>query len=142
LSHKEKISLIERMYPDISISRQTALLGLSRSSIYYAPHNDPEDIRIMRAIDELYTRRPFYGSRRMKDELNDHYAIHIGRHRTRRLMRLMGIEAIYPKKPKTSVLEPLHKKYPYLLRELQIIARIMFGQLILHIYGLKKDGRI
>jgi putative transposase len=121
LSHKQKISLIDRSHPDISISRQTEILDVSRSSIYYEPRRDPEEIRLTRAIDEVYTRRPFYGSRRMADALHDGYAIYIGRHRTRRLMRLMGLEAIYPKKrPRTSESEPSHKKYPYLLRNLAI----------------------
>lgn len=114
--------MIDGAYPDISVSRQAEILGISRASIYYKPRLDLEEIRITRAIDEVYTRYPFYGSRRMKDALWDEYAIRIGRHRTRRLMRLMGIEAIYPKnKPKTSKSEPSHKKYPYLLRGLSII---------------------
>jgi putative transposase len=121
LSHKQKTILIDRAHPHISISRQAELLDVSRSSIYYAPHLNPEEIRITRAIDEIYTNRPFYGSRRMADALRDQYAIRIGRHRTRRLMRLMGLEAIYPKKrPKTSESEPSHKKYPYLLRNIAI----------------------
>lgn len=122
MSHEKRKELIVRNHADISISRQAELLGISRSSIYYEPLSDPEEIRIIRAIDEIYTQRPFYGSRRMKDALADDCAIHIGRHRIRRLMRLMGLEAIYPKqKPKTSVSEPSHKKYPYLLRNLPII---------------------
>jgi len=121
LSHKEKVSLIERAHPDISVSRQAALLDLSRASIYYTPRHDADTVRITRAIDALYTQRPFYGSRRMKDALSDTCAIHIGRHRVRRLMRLMGIEAIYPKRPKTSASEPSHRKYPYLLRGLPIV---------------------
>lgn len=122
MSHEQKVSLIEPLHPDISISRQTELFGVSRSSLYYTPRPDPEEVRITRAIDEIYTKRPFYGSRRMKDALADDYAISIGRHRIRRLMRLMGLEAIYPKqKPKTSVSEPSHKKYPYLLRNLHVI---------------------
>lgn len=116
------MSLISRSHPDISLTRQTELLGVSRASLYYTPRPDPEEIRITRAIDEIYTRRPFYGSRRMKGALYDDCAIHIGRHRVRRLMRLAGLEAIYPKqKPKTSVSKPSHKKYPYLLRNLPII---------------------
>ena len=115
------MSLVDRTHPDISISRQAELIGVSRASIYYKSIPDPEEIRITRAIDEVYTRRPFYGSRRMKDALVDDHAIHIGRHQTRRLMRLMGLEAIYPrKKPKTSESEPSHKQYPYLLRNLSI----------------------
>lgn len=121
MSHEKRKELIVSDHADISISRQVELLGISRSSFYYAPRPDPEEIQITRAIDEIYTQRPFYGSRRMKDALSDDYAIKIGRHQTRRLMRLMGLEAIYPKKkPKTSISEQSHKKYPYLLRELPI----------------------
>ena len=122
MRHKEKVPLIDRFHPDISISRQAKLIGVSRASLYYQPLPDSEEIRITRAIDELYTRYPFYGSRRMKHALSDDHAIHIGRHQARRLMRLMGLEAIYPrKKPQTSISEPSHKKYPYLLRGLPII---------------------
>lgn len=121
MSHDEKVSLIDRARPDISISRQAELLGVSRASLYYEPRPNPEEVHITRAIDEVYTRRPFYGSRRIQDALADNHAIHIGRHRIQRLMRLMGLEAIYPKnKPKTSESEPSHKKYPYLLRNLAI----------------------
>lgn len=121
MSHDEKVLLIDRVNSDISISRQAELLGVSRASLYYEPHPDPEEVRITRAIDEIYTRRPIYGSRRMADALYDECEIHIGRHRTRRLMRLMGLEAIYPKRrPKTSESEPSHKKYLYLLRSLII----------------------
>lgn len=70
----------------------------------------------------IHNAPSIYGSRRMKDALYDDYAIAIGRHRARRLMRLMGLEAIYPKKkPQTSISEQSHKKYPYLLRGLPII---------------------
>jgi putative transposase len=121
LSHEQKVLLVERVNPDISISRQAELLDISRASLYYTPRPDPEEVRITRAIDEIYTRWPFYGSRRIKDALSDYYTIRIGRHQVRRLMRLMGLEAIYPrKKPKTSTGNPSHKKYPYLLRGLAI----------------------
>lgn len=121
MSHEKKVSFIDRTHPNISISRQAELLDISRASLYYTPRPNPEEVRITRAIDELYTRYPFYGSRRIKDALLDYYATHIGRHQVRRLMRLMGLEAIYPKKkPKTSESEPSHKKYPYLLRNLAI----------------------
>lgn len=121
MGHKEKVSLIDRNNSDISISQQAELIGVSRSSLYYESRPDLEEVRVTRAIDELYTRRPIFGSRRMMDALLDDYGIRIGRHRTRRLMRLMGLEAIYPRKrPKTSESEPSHKKYPYLLRNLAI----------------------
>lgn len=116
MSHEQKSQLIDRSNSNISISRQAELLAISRASIYYIPRVNPEETRITRAIDEIYTRRPFYGSRRMKDALEDFYQICIGRHQTRRLMRLMGLEAIYPKKkPQTSLSAAEHKKYPYLL---------------------------
>lgn len=121
MSHEEKVFLIDRSHPNISISRQADLIGVSRSSFYYAPRRDPKEVRVTRAIDELYARYPFYGSRRMKNALCDDYTIHIGRHQARRLMHLMGLEAIYPrKKHQTSTSEPSHKKYPYLLRGVAI----------------------
>lgn len=121
MSHEKRKELIVRNHADISISRQAELLGISRASIYYAPLPNPEEARITRAIDEIFTKYPFYGSRKMKGALVDDYAIRIGRHQSRRLMRLMGLEAIYPrKKPQTSISEPSHRKYPYLLRGLPI----------------------
>ena len=115
------MSLVDRTHPNISISRQAELLDISRASLYYTPRPDPEEVRITRAIDEIYTRYPFYGSRRTKDALSDYCSIQIGRHQVRRFMRLMGLEAIYPrKKPNTSIGDPLHRKYPYLLRGLAI----------------------
>lgn len=113
MSHKEKISLIEK-HPSISISRQAELLNISRSSIYYAPKEKEEDKKHMDMIDAVYTDYPFYGSRRVKNEIKDRFHEHICRERVKRLMRQMGIEAIYPK-PKTSIACPEHKKYPYLL---------------------------
>jgi putative transposase len=68
----------------------------------------------MDMIDRIYTDYPFYGSRRIRNELKDRFQEYTGRDRIRRLMREMGIEAIYPK-PKTSIAHPKHKKYPYLL---------------------------
>ena len=62
--------MIDCLHPDISISRQADILDISRSSFYYKKRRDPEEVRITRAIDEIYTRRPFYGSRRMKDALD------------------------------------------------------------------------
>jgi len=73
----------------------------------------------MHALDEIYTKRPFYGSRRMRHELKHSYLVEIGRNHVRRLMRLMGLEAIYPKiRPHTSDPDGAHKIYPYLLGNL------------------------
>jgi len=116
LNHKKRTALIANNHPVISIARQTKLLGISRSSIYYQPVIDEQDIRAMNAIDEIYTDHPFYGSRRVRYELKDEHGISIGRHHIRRLMRLMGLEAVYPKKRmNTSIADDSHRKYPYLL---------------------------
>jgi putative transposase len=113
--------LIEKDNPAISIARQTELLGMSRSNIYYQPIVDPEEIRVMNAIDKIYTKRPFYGSRKIMRDLKSDYQIKACRERVQRLMRIMGLEAIYPKKkPNTSSSNIQHKKFPYLLKELQI----------------------
>jgi putative transposase len=113
--------LIEKDNCDISIARQTELLGMSRSSVYYQPRIDPEDVLIMNAIDEIFTECPFYGHRRIRKDLEDK-GIWIGRKRTRSLMKIMGLVAIYPKKkPNTSKGNEAHKKYPYLLKDLEIM---------------------
>ena len=101
-------------HPQLSVRRQCELLDLPRSSLYYQERTECEEsLRLMRAIDELYTRWPFYGSRRLADELG------VNRKRVQRLMRLMGIEAIYPKN-RTTRLAAGHKIYPYLLRNVAI----------------------
>ncbi len=102
--------------------RQCQLLGLSRSSFYYRPVHaageSAENLALMRLIDEQYTRRPFYGSPRMTVWLQSQ-GHRVNEKRIARLMRLMGLEAIYPKR-KTSVAAPGHRVYPYLLRDVQI----------------------
>ena len=103
----------------MSLTRQTELLDISRASLYYQPRPNEQDIQIMHALDVLYLRLPFYGSRRMQGALEDYYAILICREHVQRLMRLMGIEAIYPK-PRTSTPAEGHHLYPYLLRNLAI----------------------
>jgi putative transposase len=92
------------------------LLGLTRSNVYYRPVETPAaDLRVMRVIDEVYTARPFYGSRRMAVELARRGEA-VNRKRVQRLLRVMGLEAIYPK-PRTTVPAPGHRVYPYLLRD-------------------------
>jgi putative transposase len=99
----------------LSVRRQCELLGLSRSSLYYEPGGEvAEDLRLMRLIDGQYTARPFYGSRRMTIWLNGQ-AEEVNRKRVQRLMRVMGLEAIYPK-PRLSLAGKGHRIYPYLLR--------------------------
>jgi putative transposase len=98
----------------ISVRRQCELLGVNRSSVYYRPAGESEEnLRLMRLIDEQYTRTPFYGSRRMKIALEEQ-GYPVNRKRVARLMKLMGIEAVYPK-PKLSQPGEGHQIYPYLL---------------------------
>jgi putative transposase len=97
-------------------------LGLSRSSLYYEPGGEAaEDLRLMRRIDEQYTARPFYGSRRMTIWLNEQ-GEEVNRKRVQRLMRVMGLEAIYPK-PRLSLAGKGHRIYPYLLRGVKVERR-------------------
>jgi len=119
LTTEQKKRLIERDNQQITLKRQTELLDLSRASIYYQPKVNQQDIVIMNLIDEIYTELPFYGSRRIRKELKIYHQIDIGREKTQRLMHLMGLEAIYPKK-KTSFPNKENKIYPYLLRGLTI----------------------
>jgi putative transposase len=103
----------------LSIRRQCALLGLSRSSLYYQPATESaENLRLMRLIDGEYTAHPFLGSRRLTEWLVRRGEA-VNRKRVQRLMRLMGLEAIYPK-PKLSTAGRGHRIYPYLLRNASI----------------------
>ena len=98
----------------LSLRRQCELLGLARGSWYYEPVGETAlNLKLMRTIDELYLKRPYFGSRRIADEID------VNRKRVQRLMRVMGLEAIYPK-PRTTVRCPEHKIYPYLLRNVEI----------------------
>jgi len=111
--------VVEPDQDGISIARQCELLGISRSGYYYRPVGvSDEDLVCMRLLDEVFTKRPYFGSRRLRDELAAR-GHPMGREHVRRLMRLMGIEAIYPKR-RLSVRNGAHKVYPYLLRDLEI----------------------
>jgi putative transposase len=112
--------MIELNHGQLSIRRQCELLGLNRASLYYQPvPESKENLHLMRLIDEQYLETPFYGSRRMTAWLEgEGYCVN--RKRVQRLMRLMGIEAVYPR-PHTSKANPSHKVYPYLLRDLAIV---------------------
>jgi len=120
MSRGERKAMIVPGRPGLSLSRQCQLLSISRSSFYYAPRGEsPENLALMRRIDELFLKYPFYGSRQMACQLRRE-GVWIGRHRVRRLMRLMGLEAIY-QAPRTSNPHPAHKIYPYLLGNLAIV---------------------
>jgi len=103
----------------LSLRVQCRLLGLNRSSFYYEPASEtPENLRLMRRIDKLYTAHPFFGSRKVTRWLVEH-GRRVNRKRVQRLMRIMGLEAIYPK-PRLSLAGRGHRIYPYLLRNVAI----------------------
>jgi len=111
--------LVEVNHPELSVRRQCELLGLARSTFYYEPTGaTSEDLHLMRLIDELYTDCPFYGSRKITEALTRR-GEEVNRKRVQRLMRGMGLEAIYPK-PRLSAAGRGHKIYPYLLRGVKI----------------------
>ena len=119
MSVEEKRMCIDRDHPQLSVRRQCELLGLNRSSLYYDPVPIPEeDFRIMRKIDQIYTRMPYYGIRKMTKALKE-LGFFAGKKRVGRIMRDMGIQAIYPKRS-TSKPDKGHLIYPYLLRGLEI----------------------
>jgi putative transposase len=114
-----KRSWIELGHPTLSARRQCELLSLSRSCWHYRPAAESaENLRLMRLIDEQYLRRPYFGSRRMALWLNEQRE-QVNRKRVQRLMRLMGIEAIYPR-PRTTQRNAKHRVFPYLLRDVAI----------------------
>jgi putative transposase len=119
MNRTARLSLVDRADVDLSIVAQCRLLKVARSTLYWrAAAVSEDDLRLMRRLDEQYLTTPFYGSRRMVAVLRrDGEAVN--RKRVRRLMRLMGIEAIF-QKPNTSRRHPEHKVYPYLLRSLVI----------------------
>ncbi len=119
MSRGERKAMIRRDQPDLSLSRQCEILAISRSSFYYTPKGEsPANLALMRRIDELFLKYPFYGSRQMVRQLRRD-GLCVGRHRVRRLMQLMGLSAIY-QKPRTSDPHPEHRIYPYLLKGLAI----------------------
>ena len=119
MSAPDRRAKLDRAHGDLSIRRQCAMLGLARSGVYRKPRpvND-NDLEAMRRIDALFTARPFFGARRIARTLSEE-GFPIDRKRVRRLMRVMGIEALGPK-PRTTKPAPGHKIYPYLLRDLTI----------------------
>ena len=119
MSRGERKMMITRAHPDLSLSRQCQVLAISRSSFYYTPKGESaKNLTLMRRIDELFLKYPFYGSRQMVRHLRRE-GLCVGRHGVRRLMRLTGLEAIY-QAPRTSAPHPEHRIYPYLLRNLAV----------------------
>jgi putative transposase len=115
--------MVSRKDSKISVRRQSELLSLNRSTLYYrlVPVSE-DDLRLMNRTDELFTKYPFFGSRRLMEYLNlEGYGV--GRGKVRSVMQTLGLEAIYPKKKKnTSVRNQMHRIYPYLLRGVDIVG--------------------
>ena len=119
MSPGHRREMVDREHPSLPIVRQCALLGVSRSSIYYRPKGaSEEDLSLMQAMDRQYLETPFYGSRRMKAWL-ERRGVRVSRTRVQRLMRIMGLRAIYMR-PRTSQPAPEHGVYPYLLRNARV----------------------
>ena len=115
MSRAERVAMVDLGRADLSVRRQCVLLGLARSGVYrQAAAPDPEELALMRWIDEQYLATPFYGSRRITAALRL-AGRRLNRKRVQRLMRLMGLQALGPK-PKTSGPSAQHRVYPYLLR--------------------------
>ncbi len=113
---------MEFNHPELTVQRQAELLELNRSSLYYRPRPpDPEEVRIKHRIDEIYTERPFFGSRRISVELERRHGLIINRKAVQRHMREMGIVAVFPG-PNLSRRAHQHAVYPYLLRSVPITA--------------------
>lgn len=114
-----KRSWIEPDHPQLSLRRQCDLLNLNRTSYYHTPAvESAENLKLMRRLDELHLKYPYYGSRKLAFLLSTP-KVAINRKRVQRLMRIMGIEAVYCK-PRTTRRDENHKIYPYLLRNLPI----------------------
>jgi len=111
--------VVDHRHPSLSITDQCRLLGISRSGLYYQPKGISEkDLTLMKLIDRQYLATPFYGSRKIAAWLqSQHY--NVNRKRVRRLMRIMGLRAIY-RRPRTSKPASGHKIYPYLLTGMKI----------------------
>ena len=115
LTRSERVSLLDRPPQELALVRQTALLSLNRSTLYYKPQpTSPEELTLRRRIDEIYTARPFYGVRRITAQLHA-TGLAVNHKAVARLMRLMGLTAIYPG-PNLSKRAHQAALQPYLLR--------------------------
>ena len=121
LTLEKKRKAVEPCHKKIPVYRQCELLGLNRSSLYYKPSGETEyNQQLMRLIDEQYVKTPFYGIDKMVAWLGRH-GHKVNHKRVRRLMRQMGLEAVYPRKKRNlSVPDKQHRIYPYLLKNVQI----------------------
>ena len=119
MSVSRRQSMVQSGHKKLSVVRQCTLLNISRSGLYYTPRGESAlNLALMQEIDRAFTEWPFMGVCQMRDYLALQ-GFGAGKKRVRRLMRLMGLEAVY-QRPKTSIPHPEHKRYPYLLRDLSI----------------------
>jgi len=115
-----RAELVEKQHPQLSCREQCRLLGLHRSRLGYRRVAMPQgDLAAMRAMDEVYLKDPCIGTRRLPTVLEKDYGLKVNRKRLQRLRRIMGLETIWCR-PRTTIAHPAHKKYPYLLRGLEI----------------------
>ncbi len=119
MSRERRREMVDRRHPALSTVRQCTLLSISRSSLNYRRKETcPKNLTVMKAMDHQYLSTPFYGSRRMRAWLG-RQGQRVNRKRLQRLMRTMGLRAIY-RRPRTSKPGPGHKVYPYLLSGMEI----------------------
>ena len=119
MSVERRRAAVDRRHPSLSVTSQCRLMEVSRSGLYYRPKGISEnDLTLMKMIDRQYLLTPFYGARKMAAWLKSQRH-KVNRKRVQRLMRLMGLTAIY-RHPRTSVSAKGHKIYPYLLRNMEI----------------------
>ena len=120
MTHAERFHRVEPHHPELPVTRQCELLAVARSTVYYPrrPLVSDDDLTLMRRLDEVHLQYPFLGSRRLRDALEQEGRF-VNRKRIQRLMRLMGLETLHPKR-KTSIPGKGHRIFPYLLRGLDI----------------------
>jgi putative transposase len=112
--------MVDRESESPSVRKQCELLNLNRSTLYYkAAETDAETLELMMMIDKIFLKHPYFGARRIRQLLR-RAGKQVTRKRVRRLMKLMGIEALY-RKPRTSTANPEHKVHPYLLKGLDVV---------------------
>jgi putative transposase len=113
----KRVSFLREELSDLSTRKKCELLNISRSVIYYEHKNTDTDIWLINLIRDIWLEHPFYGYRKISVVLNIKYGVVANRKCVLRLMKMAGIEAIYPK-PKLSIKNNSHKVYPYLLRSI------------------------
>ena len=142
MSRAERRVMVRRPHPGLSLSRQCRLLSIGRSWLYYTPKGESaESLALMRRIDELFLKHPFYGARQMVRHLRLE-GVRIGRRRASRLMRLMGLQAIY-RAPRTSDPHPKQRVYPYLLKGMSINRsnQVWCADITSHLRLSRDDGQ-